>query len=727
MLANYGGVLPSPPSSQLSSTPTADLESILTAYGSQPDLLKMIIASKTEEDRRWAEEARLRMLDLCMRGDGPQRPYLTGWPLPLQDWQGRQRMAGQQRMGTTTTTSSSSSSSLALGSGTGLSSGTGAPASDSGTGADIGSTCPGTATSTGTVGANSAAPALDAAIPTTPIPTTTSSSSSTILTTNTTAGSPLSVTGHGAGLGAGSGIGLTVSIDGMSSVMAPTVTVPSMFPGGHYGAISDAVVPVAANGCSLGGPSTPTASSSSSLSPPPVGALPVTKTPVKTVARKRSVTFAREVHHGHVRSQSLSSVPTLPPPTGAVGPIGGVPTMGLNGSPGQQHMLLQHQQQPHLGPSAMAPHLGPSPLGYQQQQQSFPYQQQPRMPFQQYPIHTQPPFHQFSPQQPSAMPPTPPQSLMPHPQQQGLPPPFGQYPAAPLGYNGVTNTTSALPPTMHHHPHQHHDEDSDDDYSDHTGMGHLSRPGSAMSMTNGVGGLGETMLTLEFSGMTTLSEPTGLGSPLGFNSSSTGCDSSLNSPDGMNVNPSILSSMGPSSIPGALGSGLGFGRGPTVPGQQQQQRQQQQQQQQQQQDLRRKRKRREMQPVNRIVETIDVLQDYFLWKNNGNTTQKKTKCKSIYYKCSNSNSGCTVNKTVTEKEGGGYLTKYRGEHLEECHRKRTEHMLQLKIDGDAPGGSIPITASLANSGPMSLASMVPIPGPLPTQLQGLSYTLHNEP
>ncbi|KAG0343872.1 hypothetical protein BGZ54_006042, partial [Gamsiella multidivaricata] len=83
-------------------------------------------------------------------------------------------------------------------------------------------------------------------------------------------------------------------------------------------------------------------------------------------------------------------------------------------------------------------------------------------------------------------------------------------------------------------------------------------------------------------------------------------------------------------------------------------------------DQKRKRKRREMQPVNKIVESPEPHVDQYLWKNNGNTTQKKTGCKSIYYKCSNSAGGCTVNKTVTEKEGGGYITKYRGEHLEEC-------------------------------------------------------------
>lgn len=52
----------------------------------------------------------------------------------------------------------------------------------------------------------------------------------------------------------------------------------------------------------------------------------------------------------------------------------------------------------------------------------------------------------------------------------------------------------------------------------------------------------------------------------------------------------------------------------------------------------RPRKRREMQAITKIVETREFpYQDNYFWKNNGNTTQKKTGCKSIYYKCSNSN------------------------------------------------------------------------------------------
>ena len=73
-----------------------------------------------------------------------------------------------------------------------------------------------------------------------------------------------------------------------------------------------------------------------------------------------------------------------------------------------------------------------------------------------------------------------------------------------------------------------------------------------------------------------------------------------------------------------------------------------------------------MLPVTMIIETkVFPYVDEYLWKNNGNTTQRKTGNKSVYYKCSNSNKGCPVNKTVTEKEGG-WLIKYRGHHLEEC-------------------------------------------------------------
>jgi hypothetical protein len=55
-------------------------------------------------------------------------------------------------------------------------------------------------------------------------------------------------------------------------------------------------------------------------------------------------------------------------------------------------------------------------------------------------------------------------------------------------------------------------------------------------------------------------------------------------------------------------------------------------------DMNKPRRRREMQAITKIVETREFpYVDNYFWKNNGNTVQKKTGCKSIYYKCSNSN------------------------------------------------------------------------------------------
>ncbi|KAI9265774.1 hypothetical protein EDC94DRAFT_668711 [Helicostylum pulchrum] len=82
-----------------------------------------------------------------------------------------------------------------------------------------------------------------------------------------------------------------------------------------------------------------------------------------------------------------------------------------------------------------------------------------------------------------------------------------------------------------------------------------------------------------------------------------------------------------------------------------------------------KRRRREMQAITTIIETREFpYNDDYLWKNNGNTVHKKTGFKSIYYKCSNSSKGCPVNKTVTFKDNGEHLIKYRGQHLSECNR-----------------------------------------------------------
>ncbi|KAG0371073.1 hypothetical protein BGZ54_000521, partial [Gamsiella multidivaricata] len=67
-----------PPLPQLPPQST-DLDTILAKYANQPELLKLIIASKTEEDRRWAEEARYRMMDLIMRGENRGMGFMAGY------------------------------------------------------------------------------------------------------------------------------------------------------------------------------------------------------------------------------------------------------------------------------------------------------------------------------------------------------------------------------------------------------------------------------------------------------------------------------------------------------------------------------------------------------------------------------------------------------------------------------------------------------------------------
>ncbi|KAI9302004.1 hypothetical protein BJ944DRAFT_242769 [Cunninghamella echinulata] len=88
------------------------------------------------------------------------------------------------------------------------------------------------------------------------------------------------------------------------------------------------------------------------------------------------------------------------------------------------------------------------------------------------------------------------------------------------------------------------------------------------------------------------------------------------------------------------------------------------------------RKRRSMQAVTKIIETKDPhYKDDYLWKNNGNTIQRKTGCKSTYYKCSNANKYCPVNKTILAKPDGIYIIKYRGTHLPICGK--VEHVNDL--------------------------------------------------
>lgn len=61
----------------------------------------------------------------------------------------------------------------------------------------------------------------------------------------------------------------------------------------------------------------------------------------------------------------------------------------------------------------------------------------------------------------------------------------------------------------------------------------------------------------------------------------------------------------------------------------------------------RPRRRREMQAISKIVETRDYPYiDGFFWKNNGNTVQKKTGNKSVYYKCSNSSKVTEEKRTL---------------------------------------------------------------------------------
>ncbi|KAJ8654159.1 hypothetical protein O0I10_010235 [Lichtheimia ornata] len=96
----------------------------------------------------------------------------------------------------------------------------------------------------------------------------------------------------------------------------------------------------------------------------------------------------------------------------------------------------------------------------------------------------------------------------------------------------------------------------------------------------------------------------------------------------------------------------------------------------------RPRRRREMQAITKIVETREYpYLDGYSWKNNGNTVQKKTGNKSVYYKCSNSIRGCPVNKTVTWKGNDEYLIKYRGEHLPDCSRvqQQQQHHASLPM------------------------------------------------
>lgn len=58
---------PSPPLSMIKSPETTsylNLEKVVQVYGKQPELLELILSSKVEEDRRRAEEAKLRRKEI---------------------------------------------------------------------------------------------------------------------------------------------------------------------------------------------------------------------------------------------------------------------------------------------------------------------------------------------------------------------------------------------------------------------------------------------------------------------------------------------------------------------------------------------------------------------------------------------------------------------------------------------------------------------------------------
>ncbi|KAF9422402.1 hypothetical protein BGZ76_003792 [Entomortierella beljakovae] len=611
MIQTYGGMLPSPQqSSQVPTTPTAtttlpttppqttDLDTILANYSHQPELLKIILSSKTEEDRRWAEEARFKMMDLIIRGENRGLALITGYESLLS-----QVVPGNGNSTSTATTAT-------------ITSAVGTPVSNASTGNISASTSPSV------------------------------SSANTATVTTMAASSNLALVPTG-----------------------------KCFVEDEYDTYSG------------------TGSSRDNSNND--GSIGYGQGSDQALSRKRSVTFARDINHGHLRSQSMSSVPTMSNVVSSTNTsndnYGGL-MLGLTGS----NIALQQPQQQHQ----------------QQQQQHQYHSHQPLHPIQQSALHQLPPLNLPQPyqHQPSQF-----QQQASHQvSHQQLPPHFGQYSQVyqyhvmpqlhPPGGIRRTNSLSHIP---HLAQNQHttvteprlvagrprndsasslrnFDDDSDeesddDDYSNHPVMNGLSsRPGSSLSMNNMVGGNGETSLTLD-SGPTVYSQGQ-VNSPTqsqshqnqGLPNTSVGSASILSSIHG----PGSLGSM---SMPSVGSNGIratattgasattvtttttttttmsaaaaAAAAAAAL-------------------DPKRKRKRREMQPVNKIVESMEPIIDPFLWKNNGNTTQKKTGCKSVYYKCSNSPGGCTVNKTVTEKEGGGYITKYRGEHLEDCIKLR---------------------------------------------------------
>ncbi|KAF9405435.1 hypothetical protein BGZ94_003541 [Podila epigama] len=695
----------SPTSSSLPTPPphTADLDTILATYAGQPELLKLIIASKTEEDRRWAEEAKLKMMDLMMRGES--RGYVTGYDSLLaadNNSSGAPNSTGngdtESGSGANNSTSNSNSgnNNAANGSIDTSSSTTTATAasstnstSNTSNTSNTSSTSSTSSTSTTSTINNSASTNADAGSGCTITGVLTNSPSSVVTISETTdvllGRPPLTAQGQGQGLrgkilnpmGAVDSPVSSASTDstvnaainasgGSDSAALLTLTMPAghvpptSFAQGHYIQGN----PPNLYRQSFGG------------STRVFGQLPDPNT-----ARKRSVTFAGEIH-GHTRSQSMSSMPSA-----SSAQFSGLSTVS-GFAPFQYHQsqqtiqpalyplqqlqqqLQQAQQQAQQQPIHLHNSLFQQQQQHQQQHQQLQQQQQ-----QLHQHHQQQQQHQHQ------------QQLQQQQQQhmQQRPQQLGQYPMLPQQDltgafhppQGVIRRTSSLShisqtqqqiriseqrlvagrprndSTSSFRTLEDSDDDSDDDYSDHPVAGMSSRPGSALSMNNMMGGNGETSLTLDFSDMTSLSGHIS-GRP-SFNDTA----------------PTESSSMPSASATGASSQASGASQSimstlATL-------------------DQKRKRKRREMQPVSKVVDSPEPHIDYYVWKNNGNTVQKKTGCKSIYFKCSNSAAGCTVNKTVTEKEGGGYLTKYRGEHLDECVKMQRAQMAAQESFGH--GGS----------------------------------------
>ncbi|KAF9946392.1 hypothetical protein BGZ72_000371 [Mortierella alpina] len=671
MLSNFGGMLPSPPqhsSSQgvvLPSTPTgttglnqsgnlpttpphsADLDTILATYSSQPELLKMIIASKTEEDRRWAEEARLKMMDLIMRGENRGLagtvPLMTGYEGLLA------QTATTDVQGPIPTTS-------------------------------VTATTPGSSVSTGNMGSSdttttTATPAMSLGGLT--------STGKRFMDDGGYDGSSLEVAGNlgsnssGAGA-AGNGFGLQGPEQGLSRKRS--VTFAREVHHGHLRSQSLSSMPSVSN------------AAGTSTAPSHFGALSM-------LGLAGPNTTLQQHHISH--------------------PYGQQPQPQHQQQQHQQQQQQQHQsgyqhpatftlQQPYQHPQTQTQYQ-PHQQQHQQHQHPHTSQQQHQLPPpfgqypQVYPYQTLPQFqHQDHHHNQNVIRRT---NSLSHLSHIG----HGQQMTVTeqrLAAGRPRNDSAASLRTF-----DDSDDDSEDDY-DHPLLGGMnSRPGSSLSMNNMMGGNGETSLTLDFSDLASVSghgayqqqhhhhhhhphqHPHAHQHHNNNNPSSTSPSLLYQNAVNTSLNMSVGMGSASSSAGGAAGvtstaanssttgtgataaTAAGGGGGGTAPrgrtgtntstasGTSQDGA-----------DPKRKRKRREMQPVNKIVDSPEPLVDQYLWKNNGNTTQKKTGCKSIYYKCSNSAGGCTVNKTVTEKEGGGYVTKYRGEHLDDCIKFKRAQM-----------------------------------------------------